>query len=514
MDETLTPCKVQKQGGWRTFPYVIGGVSGVLMGTQGVTSNLLVYLIEQFNMRSIDATQIVSFVNGCSQLAPIVGAIVADAVGCFPILSASMAACFLSILLFMATAAIPSLSPAPCTLGVCEAPSGGQLAVLYLAITLLVVGVGGNRLNSSTFGAKQMDSGDEQATFFNWFTVAMYASLIVGTTALVYVEDNMGWVFGFGICAALCAVGLFMFHLGKNYYRHSECRENPFMTLLRSLVRRIGKKSPKSRERVDDYERLEDGTGETKLQTSTPSPCESSLVVDDERSTETEEEEVLRSIVGLLPLMASIICTSLACSIQGSLATLQAMAMDRHLGPGFSIPAASTPIFTMAAAVVCIPLLEGIVLRRWHVTPLQRIGASHLLTFVSLAGTAVVESRRLTSAPEGGAMSVLWMVPPLVLVGLGEALYFPAQLVFYFQEFPESLRSSSAGMTALMTGIGCYLSTTAITLIQRFTDWWRDDIDESRFDNVYWMLAAVVLLNFGYFLICAVRYKSKGKAKI
>ncbi|KAJ6844394.1 putative protein NRT1/ PTR FAMILY 2.3 [Iris pallida] len=510
MDEALTAeSGVQKLnlGGWKTFPYVLGGVAGVSMGYQGLLSNLLVYLIKQYHLNNADATQIVSIVNGCIQFASILCAVVADALGCFCVVYVSLVASFLSSFLFVLTSAIPSLSPPTYSLGLSGAPAGGQLSVLYFAIFLLAVGVGGSRLSSTTFGASQVDTSEGQASFFNWFSMTSYTALIVGMTAIVYVEDNVGWLIGFSLCAGAGAVGILLFHLGRPYYCHPECRENPFLTLLRSLGRKLGRKTKKTYESVSHYHRLDAAGSES------PPQFESSI--DQHRLTETEEDQILSSIIRLLPLLSTIVPVGLLGNIQSSMIILQAMVMDRHLGPDFLIPAASTATFTLAAFVVSIPFLEGIVYKRWHISPLQRIGISHVLAILSFACTAIIESIRLASLDgPGGAMSVLWLVPPLLLMGLTEAFTVPSQLLFYFQEFPESLRNSSAGVTALMTGIGCYLSTTVVAAIRRDTNWWQDDTDQSRLDNVYWLMAALMLLDFGFFLLYAVLYKSRGKAII
>ncbi|KAJ6844443.1 protein NRT1/ PTR FAMILY 2.7-like isoform X1 [Iris pallida] len=412
-----------------------------------------------------------------------------------------------SSFLLVLTSAIPSLSPPSSSIGPSGAPAGGQLSVLYFAIFLLAVGVGGSRLSSTTFGASQVDTSEGQASFFNWFSMTSYTALIVGMTAIVYVEDNVGWLIGFSLCAGVCAVGILLFHLGRPYYRHPECRENPFLTLLRSLGRKLGRKTKKTYESVSHYHRLDAAGSES------PPQFESSI--DQHRLTETEEDQILSSIIRLLPLLSTIVPVGLLGNIQSSMIILQAMVMDRHLGPDFLIPAASTATFTLATFVISIPFLEGIVYKRWHISPLQRIGISHVLAILSFACTAIIESIRLASLDgPGGAMSVLWLVPPLLLMGLTEAFTVPSQLLFYFQEFPESLRNSPAGVTALMTGIGCYLSTTVVAAIRRDTNWWQDDTDQSRLDNVYWLMAALMLLDFGFFLLYAVLYKSRGKAII
>ena len=64
-----------------------GTVTGLTLATWGWLANLIVYLIEEFNVKSVDAAQISNVVNGCINLFPIVGAIIADSFfGCFSVI--------------------------------------------------------------------------------------------------------------------------------------------------------------------------------------------------------------------------------------------------------------------------------------------------------------------------------------------------------------------------------------------------------------------------------------------
>ncbi|KAJ4874220.1 Protein NRT1/ PTR FAMILY 2.3 [Raphanus sativus] len=104
-------------------------------------------------------------------------------------------------------------------------------------------------------------------------------------------------------------------------------------------------------------------------------------------------------------------------------------------------------------------------------------------------------------------MSVLWLFPPIVIVGIGEAFHFPGNTELFYREFPESLRNTATSLTSLVFGISYYLSTALIDLIQRTTKWLPDDINSGRVDNVYWVLVIVGVLNFGYFLVCSWFYR-------
>lgn len=59
---------------------------GLALTGGGLTANLMVYLIQEFHVKSIDAAQISNVVSGCVNFFPIVGAIIADSsLGCFSV---------------------------------------------------------------------------------------------------------------------------------------------------------------------------------------------------------------------------------------------------------------------------------------------------------------------------------------------------------------------------------------------------------------------------------------------
>ena len=55
-----------------------GSTAGISVASAGIIGNLIVYLIREFNIKSIDAAQVANVANGSSSLFPIVAAIMAD----------------------------------------------------------------------------------------------------------------------------------------------------------------------------------------------------------------------------------------------------------------------------------------------------------------------------------------------------------------------------------------------------------------------------------------------------
>lgn len=142
------------------------------------------------------------------------------------------------MVLFTLTATVPSLRPPPCPPGssACRAPSAGQNAVLYVAVALGCAGTGGTRFNLATMGANQFDRPRDQNVFFNWYFFVMYVAAIIGSTAVVYVQDNVGWGWGFGVCAAANAASVVVLLLGTGYYRGAAPEGSPYVGLARALV--------------------------------------------------------------------------------------------------------------------------------------------------------------------------------------------------------------------------------------------------------------------------------------
>ncbi|TVU18854.1 hypothetical protein EJB05_34969 [Eragrostis curvula] len=229
----------RKKGGWITFPFIGVAMLGVGVATSGALSNLVVYLIKEYHVPSVDAAQIANIVNGCLSVAPVAGAIVADAFfGCYPIVAVSMAFSVLALVVFTLTASLPSLRPPPCQPGsnLCEPATAGQMAALYAGVLLMCITAAGSRFNQATMGADQFESPADRDVLFNWFFIFFYGSSVLGATVIVYVQDTVSWTLGFGIAGAASVVGLAGILLGKRYYLRPPVRGSPFTGLARVAV--------------------------------------------------------------------------------------------------------------------------------------------------------------------------------------------------------------------------------------------------------------------------------------
>jgi solute carrier family 15 (peptide/histidine transporter), member 3/4 len=240
-----------------------------------------------------------------------------------------------------------------------------------------------------------------------------------------------------------------------------------------------------------------------------------------------QQVEDFKAVFRILPLWSAAIFLSVALGVQINFTVLQALAMDRTLGR-FTVPAGSMFVSCLMSVVVFLSLFDRVILPLWRrlsghaPTPLQRIGVGQAITVLSMAASAMIERARIATVREHGEegdpgwvspMSAMWLVLPLLLAGAGEAFHFPGQVNMYYQEFPASLKNTATGMVAMIVALGFYLSTALIGVVQRTTAWLPDNMNASRLENLYWLLTALVAVNFGYYLVCATLYKYQNVGK-
>ncbi|XP_070005101.1 protein NRT1/ PTR FAMILY 2.7-like [Nicotiana tabacum] len=444
----------------------------------------------------------------------------------------------LGTILLALTATLDSLRPKPCEVGStsCSPTPKVQYVVLYAAIVLATLGSGGSRSTLSTLGANQFNKPKDQGIFFNWFFFFVYGSSVVASTAVVYVEDNVSWKVGFFICVGASVLGLVIFLMGSRFYTNSKPEGSPFTSLPRVVVASIRKRKEPLPSACDDFYHGHShvaskaivvppsktfrflnhaaikSEGDVKPDGCTAKPWKLCSV---------QEVEDLKSLIRILPLWSSSFFLGTTIGVQSSMSILQALAMDRHVGPHFQIPAGSILVFSMISTALFLTLFDKFLFPLWKkltaksLTPLQRIGVGHVLSALVMGVSALVESKRLKVAKSNNLdqgsnivpMSVLWLVPQLALVGISEAFHFPGQVAFYYQEFLTTLKNMATAMISVIVGVAFYLTTALIGVVRRTTNWLPGNINKGRLDNVYWVLVVGGVLNFGYYVTCAWLYK-------
>ncbi|XP_031486991.1 protein NRT1/ PTR FAMILY 2.7-like [Nymphaea colorata] len=524
-------------GGWVTAPFILGSSLASTIASCGVTINLLQFLVRRFNISNIRASQITNIINSVTCLSPVAGAVLCDSyLGCFLTISVFTFISFLGTLMLALAASLPSMAPPSCNhqLGSCQPPTRTQFAFLCLAFSVTTLGTAGTSFTYVTMGSNQFDRKEEQERFASYYFLTTTVSTLVPSLVTVYVMDNVGWNWGYGLCAVLSALCLALFVPAKWCCRDTRPEGSPFINLARVVVCATRKTKLRLSVKEEDYYH---GSGKHSELTSSFSFLNkaSLITVGDThldgsiakrwRLCTVQEVEDLKTLIRLFPLWSTGIYLNTAIAVQINLTILQSLAMDRSLGSSFKIPAASFKVFSYISMAISLPLMDRFLypfsrsLLRRPFTLLHKIGMGHVLAIIGLAAMAWVERRRIQVMHQRGLafpgdhldavvpISALWLVLPLVIFGVGSAFYVPNLVNLYYQEFPASLKNLGASVSLLSLGIGYYLSTTVVHALQNATPWLTDDINRGRVDNVYWMLAGLGGLNFLYYILCARLYE-------
>lgn len=99
-------------------------------------------------------------------------------------------------------------------------------------------------------------------------------------------------------------------------------------------------------------------------------------------------------------------------------------------------------------------------------------------------------------------------------MGAAEVFTYVGQLEFFYDEATDGTRSLCSAMFLSEFGIGSWLSTALVKIVEGTTGgeergWLRNRLDESRLDLFYWVLCGVNGVSFVVYLVVAMRYKGK-----
>ena len=255
-----------------------------------------------------------------------------------------------------------------------------------------------------------------------------------------------------------------------------------------------------------------------------------------------QQVEEVKCLLRVLPIWVSGILYFVVIVQQHTILVFQALLSDRRIGQSeFLIPGASYYVFLMISVAIWLPmydrkvmpLLQRLTGKEGGITLLQRMGIGIFFSILSMLVSAKVEKHRRTLAlinPLGvetrkgaiSSMSGLWLIPQLSLAGLAEAFMSVAQVEFYYKQFPENMRSIAGSLYYCGHAGSSYLSSVLIAVIHQITaksetgNWLPEDLNKGRLDNFYSLIAALEIINLGYFVLCArwFRYKGTGSSSI
>ncbi|RRT64362.1 hypothetical protein B296_00025256 [Ensete ventricosum] len=538
-----------KYKGWKAMPYIVG--------TGSIPTPPLAH--RAANGLSITTATIVNVFNGTTNLAPLLGGFLADTyLGRYATLGLASLASQLGLLIIMLTAAVSQLHPPQCDPGqLCSGPTPGQQAFLLFGLTFLVIGAGGIRPCNLAFGVDQFDPRTEDGrkginSFFNLYYFTFNVAMMISATLIIYVQSNVSWSVGLAIPAVLMVFSCAFFFLGSRTYVKVRPQGSPFSSIAQVLVAAFRKRRLKL---PDDHP--EESLLDPPHLSSLISKLSYTNQILDKAAIVTPEDEInpdgsaanpwqlctlqqveqVKCIVRIIPVWSTGILYQVAATQQQTYVIFQALQSNRHLGrSNFQIPAASFVVFPMLGMSLWIPIYDRIVAPRLEritkkeggLTLLQRMGIGLVLSVVVMATAGVIEERRRSHAlrhhqtvgvtTNGGAVSPfssLWLIPPLILLGVSEAFNVISQVEFYYKQFPENMRSIAGSLLFCGFAMGGYLSSLMVTVVHRSTgrgqskNWLAEDLNKGKLDLFYFSIAVLGVLNFIYFVGCAKWYRYK-----
>ncbi|XP_059444287.1 protein NRT1/ PTR FAMILY 6.3-like [Corylus avellana] len=552
------PAERSKTGGWTAAAMILGGEAMERLTTLGIAVNLVTYLTSTMHLGNATAANTVTNFLGTSFMLCLFGGFIADTflgryltIAIFAIVQAA------GVTILTISTVIPSLRPPKCTAGgvrPCIPASGNQLVVLYMALYLTALGTGGLKSSVSGFGSDQFDDSDkgerlQMTNFFNWFFFFISIGSLGAVTVLVYIQDNLGREWGYGICAFAILLGLVVFLSGTRRYRYKKLAGSPLTQIAAVFVaawRKRDLKLPSDSSFLFNVDDIQDEGPWKKKQRlphtkqfrfldkaaiKYPEMGGSITAVNKWYVSTLIDVEEVKLVIRMLPIWATTIMFWTVYAQMTTFSVSQATTMDRRIG-SFQIPAASLTVFFVGSILLTVPIYDRIIVpiagkllkNPQGLTPLQRIGVGLVFSIFAMVAAALTELKRLKAARSHALtddptavipLSVFWLVPQFFFVGSGEAFTYIGQLDFFLRECPKGMKTISTGLFLSTLSLGFFVSSLLVTVVHKVTGnkkpWLADNLNQGKLYDFYWLLAILSALNLVVYLVCAKWYVYKDK---
>ncbi|XP_010552600.1 PREDICTED: putative protein NRT1/ PTR FAMILY 2.14 [Tarenaya hassleriana] len=541
-EENGTPPK-RKPVGWKAMPYILGNETLETLATFGLVSNFMVYLGREYHMDQVQAATLINTWTACTNLSPVVGAFISDSlVGKFPTIVFGCLAELLGMVILTLTALIPGLRPPPCTaVDECVGYTNGQMSILILGLSWLVIGSGGIRSCSVPFSIDQFDVSTQEGRegsrrFFSWYYTTRTIVLLISQTLVVYVQNDISWSIGFAIPSVLMVVAIVMFLSGSRFYVYVKPEGSVFSDVaqvFKSAYRR--RKAAQISSELGDFcdpflpkiQPSEELTDQFRFLNKAAIGRDNGDEGDGECREKWEvcsvkQTEDVKSIISIIPIFATSIIGFLAINQQQTFTVSQALEMDLHVpGTSYQVPASCITVISLITIGIWIPFydaflvhpLEKLTKQEGGMTLLQKVGIGNIFSIIAMLVSGVIEHMRRDSALGGSELSVFWLAPPQILMGFAQVFTFVGLIEFFNKQVPTRMRSIGNSLMWLALSASGYVSSMVVNVVHDVTgrdggeSWLTDDVNTSKLDYFYFFVAGVSTLNLIFYLFSAHRYR-------
>ncbi|XP_059651991.1 protein NRT1/ PTR FAMILY 5.4 [Cornus florida] len=529
------------KGGWKAAIFIIFVEVAERFAYYGVSGNLISYLTNVLGQPTATAAKNVNVWQGVSAIFPLLGAFVADSyLGRFKTILVS------SIIYFMGLVLL--------TLSVSAISLHHRRAVFFLALYILTIGEGGHKPCVQTFAADQFDEAlpeekKAKSSFFNWWYLGIVCGATTAVLVVIYVQDYIGWAIGFGMLAVAVAAALGLFLIGRRTYRRQAPIGSPFTRVAQVVVAAVRKRRVSETRGglgvcYDDGSVGTEVEGQSRVWTLARTNqfrfLDKATIIDDkDASSETKNHwrlcsvnqvEEVKLILRLVPIWLGCLTFTIVIAQLGTYFTKQGSTMIRSIG-SFHFPAASlqvVPGFTILTAVpiydrILVPAARNITGHHSGITMLQRMGIGFFLSVLTMVVSALVEAKRVSVAADHGLidapkstvpMRVWWLLPQYMLCGLSDVFTVVGMQELFYDQMPEQMRSMGAAAYISSVGMGSFLSSAVISIVQAISsrfgnEWLGDNLNRAHLHCFYWVLAGLSAVNLCVYLCVAKRFVYK-----
>ncbi|XP_071733330.1 protein NRT1/ PTR FAMILY 5.10-like [Rutidosis leptorrhynchoides] len=534
------PVLRSKSGFWRSAYFIIGVEVAERFAYYGVSSNLITYLTVSLGLSTATAAENVNMWVGTAALLPLLGGFIADAY-----LGRYLTIIYASVLYIMALGllALSTLVPSETVVGASSNSPQLQVIMFFVSLYLVAFAQGGHKPCLLAFGADQFDTNDQKecrakSSFFNWWYFGMCSGPVLGIFILCYIQENLSWGLGFAIPCIVMGFALVIFSLGSMTYRFAKKTENK--TAFVRIGRVFGEAARNWRNKSSEL-CVEAQACDTLPNYHDPVQfrfLEKALLTPDESNEcgtvcSINEVEEAKSVLRLVPIWASCLAYSVVLSQTTTFFTKQGATMDRSIGSSFEIPAAALQSFIGVSILLLIPIYDTVfvpIIRTFTkkpsgITMLQRIGTGMFISIVLMIVSALVETKRLKTAREYGLqddpnstvpIKIWWLLPQYLLAGAADIFTVVGMQEFFYDQVPSELRSVGLALYLSVSGVGNFLSSFIISIVEKTTggngqdSWIADNMNQGHIDYFYYLLAVISAVAFMVYLYAAKSYVYNG----
>ncbi|XP_026444423.1 protein NRT1/ PTR FAMILY 5.6-like isoform X3 [Papaver somniferum] len=554
-------------GVWKAALFIIAIEFGERLSYFVISTNLIVYLTKVVHQDLKTAAKNVNYWSGVTTMMPLLGGFLADAYfGRFSMVLISSTIYVLGLILLTMSELIPGLKPCDVVMNgsskttMCQhrSPKVHEV-VFFIAIYLISIGTGGHKPSLESFGADQFDENHAQErkkkmSYFNWWNFGLCSGLILGVTVVAHIQQKISWAAGDIIITVVMIATIAVFCAGRPFYRYRKSKQgSPLTPMIQVIVAAISKKNlpypsnpaqlydeinhPTPLPQTDKFRFLDkaaivEESIKEEIQKAVPTiSTQRKIHRNPWRLATVTSVEELKLLLNMIPIWLTTLTFGICLAQATTFFIKQGTHMNRKIGSrGFELPPASTYCLAAIGMILSICFYDRILVPRLRkatgnergINILPRIGIGMVMTMLAMVIAALVERKRLSvthSSSGKTLMSVFWLAPQFLVFGIGDGFALVGLQEYFYSQSPESMRSLGIALYLSVLGVADFLSSILITVVDQLSgmngrsSWFGKDMNESRIDNFYWLLAGMNGMNLIVYTLLARKYTYKNSIK-